>query len=366
MVGCEESGLRCLAQRGGLACSKSQGHFRHRPDPAESLMHECLAPTIQFFGAIPSLHLYMVELGLISQGLSMIPPDDSNMAPRNLDTSASLLLPSEIRREILRSLLLCPVPIAMGASPRNLDLHTQILGANRQLHMEGADVFYGENQFQMNIYRSGYREERATFLNCTHFGEQMALRLPQYSAIRNCAIHVMVDHAAEYWIVQSAVEKVVHALSDYCTPRHMQFTVEGRDMTLTSSSACVLRHFAWLPRISQVDILDGVKPRYARYLKDLIEGNPLADYFARMYHALEQMAESSEEAYFDYVQDARTAMEDDNMEAFKLVRAELIKRMIERTACALNTVYEHDGDAERQEEWVIEQRGKKRKRSDSL
>ena len=290
------------------------------------------------------------------------------MAPRNLDTSASLLLalPSEIRREILRSLLLCPVPIAMGASPRNLELHTQILGANQQLYVEGADIFYGENQFQMNIYRSGYREERATFLNCQHFGEQMALRVPQYSAIRNYAIHVRVDHAEEYWIVKSAVEKVVDALSDHCRPRHMQFTVESRDMTLTSSSACVLRHFAKLPRIPQVDIVGGVKPRYARYLKDLIEDNPLADNFSRMYQALEQMAESSEEAYFDYVQDARTAMEDDNMEAFKLVRAELIKRMIERTEYALNVVYKHDGNAEREDEWVIEQRGEKRKRSDSL
>lgn len=78
-------------------------------------------------------------------------------------------------------------------------------------------------------------------------------------------------------------------------------------------------------------------------MKDIMEGHSPVDHLPKMYDALESLAGSFYE-YESYLKQAIVAMEDDDVDGFKRIRAELVQKVILRTEHALNRLFDHDAE----------------------
>ena len=285
------------------------------------------------------------------------------MATQNTVGSPSpfLDLPPEIRKEILRLLLICKPFIARHFWGQGL--HPCVFRVNQQLYSEGVNVLYGENTFRMKIWdKKGYGDGQAEFQNCIFFPEDVSSRLPQYKRIKHHDIFVQLqrepeDGEEEYWTVKPVVRKVATKLSKVPALQHLRITFGVHEQSRDPGpSGCdqVLQSFALLRKVAIVEI-NGAMPRYAQYLKNVMEGISRLDHLPKMYPALQHLAGSFDE-YEGDIRQACTAMEEDEVERFKIIGAKLVSKVVERMEGAFNGLFDHDAEPDRKHEWVIEQR----------
>lgn len=283
--------------------------------------------------------------------------------PKSATTISSNLLriPRELRISILRQLLLC-TPYIDYTALRTGDLQVQILRVNRKLYGEGLEILYGENYFRIKIFDK-YQEERAYFVTCDHFGKDVQDSLPQFKLIQHYDIWVEIQDEEDRWSVKPAVRKVANILSGIPRIKHLRITLGGHEKYCNLEAlgeevyACsrVLQSFTLLRGVQRVDLSGGVRPRYAKYLKNVMEGKSLLDHLPKMHDALEHLAGPFDK-FQDGLQMACNAMEDDDVQEFKRVRSDIIRQFVERTQYALNHLTDNDAEPDEEGEWVIERR----------
>lgn len=97
-----------------------------------------------------------------------------------------------------------------------------------------------------------------------------------------------------------------------------------------SQRATALQPFTYLRNVGRVDVRGAVKPRYKRYLRDVMQGGSPLNHLPKMYDALEDYAEPF--YCYEDLDDAYEAMEDEDVELFKRVREEVIEKVTARMA----------------------------------
>jgi hypothetical protein len=195
-----------------------------------------------------------------------------------------------------------------------------------------------------------------TFLRCDHFAEEVVHRLVHYERIRHYYIYVELQDKEEYlWV------KVAKTLSDVRDLRHLRITLGGYEQSNIPpfeelyKYSHLLQPFALIRNVGLVDVSGGVRPRFAQYLKSVMEGGSPMDHLPKMYDALEYLAGLFNE-YEDDLQRACDATEndDDDVEEFKRIRMELVQRVIDRTERTLNSLFDHGTEPHRHEEGIID------------
>jgi hypothetical protein len=102
----------------------------------------------------------------------------------------------------------------------------------------------------------------------------------------------------------------------------------------------VLQNFTLLRHVRKV-ILDGVPPVYAEYLTRKMTGSAPLDHLPTMYDALDFYA-GPFEFCSDLLQEACHAMEESDVDRFKLVRAKVVEVVSQHMANAIDHLYDHD------------------------
>jgi len=139
------------------------------------------------------------------------------------------------------------------------------------------------------------------------------------------------------------------SLVDFMGTGSDDFADVGSDPSMEIKSySHVLQPFALLRNVRVVD-LHGVRPRYGRYLKDIMAGCTPVDHLPKMFDALEHFAGPFDCCEED-LQRAVDAMEEDDAETFKHIRAEIIKRVHVRMENALGHLFDHDAKNEVKED----------------
>jgi hypothetical protein len=135
-----------------------------------------------------------------------------------------LHLPAEIRNSIYRHLLCQSTTIE--AFCRTTDLHPAVLRANHQVYDEAKLILYGENYFGMWI-RDGLRGERAYFVCCEHFAENVERKLCQFRLIQRYDIHIDILDEEDIWTIKRIVRDVCNVLSEVPRIKHLIITLRG-------------------------------------------------------------------------------------------------------------------------------------------
>ena len=150
---------------------------------------------------------------------------------------------------------------------------------------------------------------------------------------------VEMQSEEEVSIVKSTVRKVRKVLSKIPTLDYLHISLEGRGWFDAQPLYRVLGNFALLRNVQSV-VLDGVLPAYAQFLECKMAGiSPLN--LSRMYDALEFYA-SPFDFCEDNLQKACDAAEEDDIERFQHVRAEIITVVTERMSNARSHLFDHD------------------------
>ena len=92
-----------------------------------------------------------------------------------------------------------------------------------------------------------------------------------------------------------------------------------------------------------MDVQGVVKPRYKQYLIDVMQGDSPLDHLPKMYDALQHYAGQLDWCDKE-LQCALEAMEDDNVEDFKRIRATVIEKVTTRMASARERLFDHDAE----------------------
>lgn len=272
-------------------------------------------------------------------------------------------LPREIRETILRNLLVHSGSIHHSSKYQSLDLDIDILEVNKQLYTEGMQVVYGENCFHMHIWEK-YNEERASFMGCDHFANEVQWLFPEYLRVQNYDIFVEIHSKDQLDVVKESIWMVVNKLSESpsLSLKHLRITLGDnyhhyRERPIGKEvyeSMRVLQPFALLRNVGHVEITGGVTPGYAEYLRDKMQGNSSLN-LRHMYEALDHLARPFDE-FYDDIHRAWLSMLDEKIDDFKQIREELVESVNERVRHALDHLLDHDPDHEEAGEWVIEQR----------
>ena len=247
-------------------------------------------------------------------------------------------LPLELRIKIYRLLLCSDEPIDYAFTYHCLN--PSILRTCRQILSESRTLLYSENLFRMKVFdKNG--AERAYFLQCNHFAlEAETWFRSRLKEMRKFEIVVEVQAYEDIWIVKSAVRAVSNILSSIPRLDYIHLSLDGRGWPEIQSVCRVLESFALLRNVGNVT-LDGVPPVYAQYLKSKMTGCTPLDHLPKMYEALQRFA-----GHFDCcqgaLQDACNAMEEDDVDKFKEVRAEIIPMVNEYMASAMAHLFDHD------------------------
>lgn len=246
-------------------------------------------------------------------------------------------LPLEIRRKIYRLLLVSAEPVNF-CSPHGL--HPSIIRTCRQILFESRILLYSENVFRMKIFDK-HGDQRAYFVKCNHFAEEadswFGNRLKE---MRKFEIVVEVRDPDQFWIVKSAVRAVADILSGIPTLKHVHLSLDGLEWTEIQQVSRVLESFTLLRNVGNVAV-DGVPQVYTQYLISKMTGCAPLDHLPKMYEALVCFADHLD-CCQGVLQDACDAMEDDDVEGFKLLRTEIISIVTDYMENARAHLFDHD------------------------
>lgn len=218
-----------------------------------------------------------------------------------------------------------------------------IIRTCRQMYNESLPILYGENTFSLLI-REFCDIRGGILLNCNKFGtlgRQFFGNRLKY--IRRFNITVRDDCDAVPHVLTDAIKSVCNVLSDIPCLEHLQIDLKSSmfDKT-TGKNLCgnprFLRNFTSL-RAKDAIIL-GVPPIYARYLVSEITRTPHQDALPKMYEALETYAGPYDSCSED-LQQAFRAMEEEDVDRFKYVRAKLIKNVEKLIIKASSHLFDH-------------------------
>jgi hypothetical protein len=112
-------------------------------------------------------------------------------------------------------------------------------------------------------------------------------------------------------------------------------------INILTKCATALQPFTLLRNVSRVEICGVVRPHYKQYLIDTMQGNSPLDHLPRMYDGLQHYAGHSD-CVEDELQEACEAIEGDDVEGFKLIRAEVVKKLTAFMADARERLFDHD------------------------
>ncbi|KAH0564832.1 hypothetical protein GP486_001780 [Trichoglossum hirsutum] len=205
---------------------------------------------------------------------------------------------------------------------------------------ESRPILYGENIFKMTIWEK-YGDERAYFLRCDHFAREAEFEFgSRLKDMRRFKIIVELRDEDEILSVKSAVRAVCKVLSEFPKLDYIRISLDGFGRFDAQSYSHVLESFTLLRNVRRV-ILDKVPPVYARYLERKMTGSSPLDHLPKMYEALEFYA-----GHFDWcensLQEACDAMENDDVDRFKHIRAEIITMVTEFMTNARGHLFDHD------------------------
>lgn len=269
-----------------------------------------------------------------------------------------LRVPREIRILILRELLFRPSSSCIHGVRKN-GLHVQILGTNKQMYYEGLEILYGENYFRINI-RNSREEGKANFMNCHRFVEEIQWKFPRFKLIQHYEIYVEIQEDKDRSTVKSIVRKVAEVLAEIPRIKHLRIILGGyepykyffrhREEVYTCSD--VLQPFVLLREVNRVDLRGGVRPQYAEYLQNMMEGKSLLDHLPKMYDALERLASPFEEFQQGLLM-IRVALEDYDVPEFKRIHSDLSRQVIDRIQHAFNHLTDHDAEPDEEGKLIL-------------
>ena len=90
-----------------------------------------------------------------------------------------------------------------------------------------------------------------------------------------------------------------------------------------------------------MDVQGVVKPRYKQYLIDVMQGDSPLDHLPKMYDALQHYA-GQLDCCDEELRCALKAMEDENVDDFKRIRATVIEKVTTGMASAQERLFDHD------------------------
>ncbi len=273
-------------------------------------------------------------------------------------------LPLEIRYKVYHELLSQSEVIEHSGS--DLGLHPAILRTSRQVHDEARIVLYMENYFGMRIFKSN-GGERAYFLRCDCYAQQVQYKVPSFRSIRSYDIYVEIQDKKDFSTVKKTIRDVCMVLSEVTRIKHLIITLGEHPMYISKLEAAfvkyesqvkvhkcflemiqlllecatVLQPFTLLRNVGRVEIRGVVKPVYKQYLIDIMQGCDPLTHLPKMYHALQDFAGPFDCFQEDH-RDACKAMEDDDVEDFKRIRATLIEKVTAYMQNAQARLFDYD------------------------
>lgn len=230
-------------------------------------------------------------------------------------------------------------------------MHVQILRTNKQMYHEGLEILYGDNYFRIVIGNSR-TGKKAKFMNIHRFFEEIRWKFPRFKLIQHYQIYVEIQGEEDRSTVKSIVRKVAEVLAETPRIKHLCIILGpyepyryflGVDEEHYACSN-VLQPFTLLREVNRVNFYGGVRPPYAEYLKNTMEGNSLVlDQLSKMYDALERLASPFEEFHQDLLL-IRVALEEGyDVPEFNRIHSDLSREVIERIQqLAFNHLTDHD------------------------
>ena len=103
--------------------------------------------------------------------------------------------------------------------------------------------------------------------------------------------------------------------------------------------ARALQPFALLRNVGHVEFRGVIEPRYKQDLTDIMQGNGPVDHLPKMYEALQYYV-GQLDYYERELEYACEAVEDEDVEGFKRIRARLVARM----SSSRKRLFDHDAD----------------------
>ncbi|KAI9846678.1 MAG: hypothetical protein M1837_003733 [Sclerophora amabilis] len=211
-------------------------------------------------------------------------------------------------------------------------LHLAILSTNRQIYSEGIKILYGENVFSIRLWQAKSRLRIHFLDNGGHFerGLRKGSREDHRPAlIRNYEITVAASYGRSCPPLREALAHVyyllrlenmqLHQLNLVLDTSNLQppWDIEKPEFVFR-----ILEPPYDVPIVARANV-NGVPPRYAKYLKDVMEAKYPVPGLPRMYRALQEATGSNRECQAD-LERACQAMADDDMERFKRIRTSII------------------------------------------
>ena len=279
-------------------------------------------------------------------------------------------LPLEVRRQVYRKLLLCPHRIAPvrrastpseddydlfsdliiggsrgAAKPVNAKIFPNILATTGGIYEEASVILYGENTFQIKVselfsLKASYLVHYAEFLHFRSLQEAQSLGFPTSKILRwDILIEPrMLQITSDMKETRLAVFNLCHSLLEM--PRlkrlHIYLSSETEKYCLTHQGAgsrsqyCFLKPFVMLRNVEKVSFCvgSGLGCPYLESLQARMQDPRPSTSLVNMYLALWQFVLRSSMRSAESVamlENAFTAMNMDDLKAFRRARREIIK-----------------------------------------